>query len=264
MDNSIRISIITINYNNSSGLDKTIQSVINQTYSNYEYIIIDGGSTDGSVQTINKYLDIINYWVSEKDNGIYHAMNKGIRASKGEYLLMLNSGDYLVDETVLERVALLELQQKIVYGNVIWDDGRKKFNGYFPSNLTFKYFIDHSLGHQAAFIKRSVHDVVGLYDESLKIVSDWKVFILAICKYNLSSEHISFPISVCIRDGLSCLPESLPVIASEKRAVLQREFPLFLNDYAEANLVEEQLKFYHQNLVIRVFRKIKKILQSIF
>jgi glycosyltransferase involved in cell wall biosynthesis len=264
MNNAVSISIITINYNNSSGLDKTIQSVINQTYSNYEYIIIDGGSTDDSVDIIKKYQQYLPYWVSEKDNGIYHAMNKGIRASKGEYLLMLNSGDYLVDETVLERVALLGLQQKIVYGNVIWDDGRKKFNGYFPSNLTFKYFIDHSLGHQAAFIKRSVHDVVGLYDESLKIVSDWKLFILAICRFNLTHKHIPISISICSRDGISCLPSNTQLINLERQSVLQNEFPLFTNDYKEAVLNKKKLNYYQSFILVRVIRKLKKMINCRF
>ena len=99
--NSMKISIITINFNNLEGLKKTIESVINQTYSNIEYIVIDGGSTDGSVEVIKEYNDEITYWVFEKDKGIYNAMNKGILKSKGKYLQFLNSEDWLIDNEVV-------------------------------------------------------------------------------------------------------------------------------------------------------------------
>ena len=89
----MRLSIITINYNNREGLRKTIESVVNQTYRNFEYIIIDGGSTDGSVEVVKEYADRISYWVSEPDNGIYNAMNKGVLAANGKYIQFLNSGD---------------------------------------------------------------------------------------------------------------------------------------------------------------------------
>jgi glycosyltransferase involved in cell wall biosynthesis len=97
------LSIITINYNNLSGLEKTIQSVLNQTLKNFEFIIIDGGSTDGSKEYNQEKNEFIDCWVSESDNGIYHAMNKGIKMAKGEYCLFLNSGDYLVDSEVSKK-----------------------------------------------------------------------------------------------------------------------------------------------------------------
>ena len=99
------ISIITVNYNDSSGLLKTIKSVIGQKFSDFEYIIIDGGSVDGSKDVILKHQEHFSHWVSEEDRGIYHAMNKGIKAARGEYLLFLNSGDYLHSEVVLQRVS---------------------------------------------------------------------------------------------------------------------------------------------------------------
>ena len=100
----MKLSIITINLNNDTGLNKTIESVINQTLKNFEFIIIDGGSTDRSVELIKEYAGQINYYVSEPDKGIYNAMNKGIRQAQGEYCFFLNSGDYFVNESVLEKV----------------------------------------------------------------------------------------------------------------------------------------------------------------
>jgi len=100
----MKLSIITINYNDKEGLRKTIESVLSQTWTDYEYLIIDGGSADGSLDVIREYEDKITYWISEKDNGIYNAMNKGIVKSKGAYLQFLNSGDYLVDNKVFENM----------------------------------------------------------------------------------------------------------------------------------------------------------------
>ena len=111
-----KLSIITINLNNAAGLRKTIESVVNQTFTDYEYLIIDGGSTDGSVEVIKEFADKITYWVSEPDKGIYNAMNKGILKARGEYLQFLNSGDWLVDNEVLFRVFSLNHFEDILYG----------------------------------------------------------------------------------------------------------------------------------------------------
>jgi len=115
------LSIISINLNNVAGLQKTIESVWPQTFTDYEYIIIDGGSTDGSIDIIKKYSDKITYWISEKDNGIYHAMNKGIEVAKGDYCLFLNSGDWLVDKKILENVFSNNHSEDILYGDMMVD-----------------------------------------------------------------------------------------------------------------------------------------------
>ena len=96
-----KLSIITINYNNQSGLQRTVESIVNQTWKEFEYIVIDGGSTDGSAAYLESQNKIFDYWVSEKDLGIYNAMNKGIKAATGHYLLFLNSGDELLNDKVL-------------------------------------------------------------------------------------------------------------------------------------------------------------------
>ena len=101
----MKLSIITINYNNQEGLKKTIESVVSQTMRDFEWIVIDGGSTDGGKEIIEQNKQCLDYWCSEPDKGIYHAMNKGIRASHGDYLMFLNSGDSLYDNKVIERFA---------------------------------------------------------------------------------------------------------------------------------------------------------------
>src|ERR1700761_3218970 len=133
----MRLSVITINYNNSAGLKRTIESIVSQDFADFEYIVIDGASTDGSAEVIKQYESQISYWVSEPDSGIYDAMNKGVRQAKGEYLLMINSGDLLVNNKVLDTVFKLNELKDIVYGNVLWNaDGVKK-EEVFADNLTF-------------------------------------------------------------------------------------------------------------------------------
>ena len=114
------LSIITINRNNAAGLRKTIESVVSQTYTDFDYIIIDGASTDESVDVIKEYADRITYWVSEPDTGIYNAMNKGILKANGEYCLFLNSGDWLYDNDVLNDVFSISPTEDIVYGNDVF------------------------------------------------------------------------------------------------------------------------------------------------
>ena len=143
----MKFSIITVNYNNKEGLRKTIESVIHQTFNDYEYIIIDGGSTDGSVDIIKEYNDKISYWISEKDKGIYNAMNKGIRVSTGDYLLFLNSGDHLSENNVLEKVFPYLDGTDFVYGNE-WKindrhKGNRPYEAVYPNKLDESFFYEN-------------------------------------------------------------------------------------------------------------------------
>ena len=137
----MKLSIITINYNNAVGLEKTINSVLNQTYKSIEYILIDGNSMDESKLIIDKYKAHIHYWVSEFDSGIYNAMNKGIKAATGEYILFLNSGDILCNSHVLDDVIKQGLDCDFVYGNVNLGSGKKQKMCLPPNHLTFKFFF---------------------------------------------------------------------------------------------------------------------------
>ena len=160
------ISIITVNLNDVEGLKRTMTSVFEQTYKEYEYIVIDGGSTDGSKEYIESHSDKIDTWVSEKDSGIYNAMNKGIKVATGEYFLFLNSGDWLHKVNILEITApVFSNNYSIYYGNVerIYNGNKKKIKTY-PSQLSFSFFIDSALAHQAVFIKRSLFFDLFLYN----------------------------------------------------------------------------------------------------
>jgi len=231
----MKLSIVTINYNNAADLAKTILSVLGQTWLDFEYIIIDGGSTDGSVGVIEQYEDRISYWLSEPDAGVFNAMNKGIERAAGEYLLMLNAGDYLCDTGVLERVFKSGLyQEDILAGDVYREANGKIFEkSYFPDALTFSFFRNGSLSHQGTFIKRNVHALAGMYDEDLRYSSDWKFFILAICKHNVSYRHLPFFVAVCDCGGLTCNPANFPKMREENALVLKQHFSAFLTDYSD-------------------------------
>ncbi len=171
------LSIITINLNNAAGLEKTIQSVISQTNKEFEYIVIDGASTDGSVEIIKKYSSGINYWVSESDTGIYNAMNKGIQKAQGNYCLFLNSGDYLVSSTTLQDV-FNEISNTAA-ADIFYSDCIKSDDSIYiyPDNITINDIIKIGISHQNTLIKRSLFLEHSFYNEKLRIASDLEYFL---------------------------------------------------------------------------------------
>mgnify|MGYP001565636508 FL=1 len=147
------VSIITINYNNASGLKKTIDSVIKQTFKDFEFIIIDGGSTDGSKQVIESNSKSISSWLSEKDNGIYDAMNKGIVKATGNYYLFLNSGDILSEGNILTKVASkLSGGKSFYYGNLLLKKGSVNEKHLAPKTIDLDLMLNSTFLHPCVFI----------------------------------------------------------------------------------------------------------------
>lgn len=227
----MKLSVITINYNNRQGLQQTIKSVVNQTFRDFEYIIIDGSSTDGSVEIIKDNKKYIDYWVSEKDNGVYHAMNKGVAAAKGEYLLMLNSGDILINTDILYDVFSKNINAEILYGDIEWRF-KNRFQCYYtlPDKIDVSFFLKKSLAHQASFIKRGAHEITGYYDEKMKVSGDWKFFILA-AKHNLAFQHLPLVISAGDSEGMSWSAVNYYTIRRERLQVVKRHFPDLLESF---------------------------------
>lgn len=222
-----KISIITINYNDSKGLEKTINSIVNQTFQDFEYIIIDGGSSDESLDVIKRHEDGIHYWISEEDAGIYNAMNKGIRVANGDYLLFLNSGDHLFNKNVLLKNIEHFNNEDIIYFNVeIRGNNNSKIVSY-PDKLSFFYFFLNGLCHQAVFIRRELFYKYGFYDEELKIVSDWKFFLLTIFKYNSTYKKMNKILSTHYLGGVSTQIDN----TEERNIVLNQHFSGFVEDY---------------------------------
>ena len=214
-----KLSIITINYNNADGLQKTIKSVISQTFKNFEYIIIDGHSSDKSIDVIKENENYFAYWCSEKDRGIYDAQNKGIQKAKGDYLLFLNSGDCLENEKVLEKVFALTPKEDLLYGELIFDFGTHEKLSNLPDKLTIEYLFRDNIWHPASFIKRILFEKYGNYDISYKICADYDFFFKVICIHNVSTLHLNFPISIYDTTGLSSNEDSLKKIDAERKQI---------------------------------------------
>lgn len=186
--NLAKVSIITVTYNAAQELESTIKSVINQTYINKEYIIIDGASTDGTVQTIKKYESSINKWISEPDSGLYHAMNKGISYATGDYLWFINAGDIIPTNTVLQQIMELADNRDFLYGNAVKINKQGQERQWYKkqpleTEISYKSFINGMvICHQAMMVKRILAEN---YEwDSWKIVCDleWTIRTLKRCK----------------------------------------------------------------------------------
>jgi len=255
-----RLTIITINYNNASGLQKTVESVLTQTSKEFEYIIVDGGSTDNSIQTIQRFNDsTIQQFqcISEPDSGIYNAMNKGIRMAKGEYIHFLNSGDWLVDAFVVERM-LEELSSSelrvssaelgveatpidIFVGNKITvrPDGKVRYGRNDKRPVTALTFYRGTIEHTSAYIRRAMFDEVGMYDETLRIVSDWKWYLDAVLNHNAKVAFTDIYVSYFDNTGISSTSPALD--KAERRQVLEQMLPpAVLADYDRYHFAIDQ------------------------
>jgi glycosyltransferase involved in cell wall biosynthesis len=222
----MKLSIITINRNNAEGLRKTIESVVCQTFKDYEYIIIDGASTDESVNIINEYSKHITYFVSESDDGIYYAMNKGIKVANGEYCLFLNSGDYLVSSFTLEKVFEYDFFEDIVYGDAIFENYIEEKNlKKCDSTLSILNFFAGSnwtnICHQSSFIKKSLFLKFGFYRTDLKFISDQAFFAKVIFEGGATYRYI--PIAVAVYNITGTSTKNIPR-ALEEREIFLLEF----------------------------------------
>lgn len=179
-----KLSIITINLNNKLGLQRTIESVSLQIFKDYEFIVIDGGSNDGSIELLERYKNIITKSVSERDSGIYNAMNKGIQLATGEYLYFLNAGDVLTTPEVLESVFTDALDASFICTNFFTESNNKieLQTPYRNRDWAFSMYDIYSghLCHQAFFTKKEMFQKYGLFNEQLKVVADWELFFIAI------------------------------------------------------------------------------------
>jgi len=252
------LSVITINKNNASGLEKTIQSVLQQTYSNYEFIVIDGNSTDNSKTIIEKYSNQIHYSVSEPDNGIYEAMNKGIKQATGKYCLFLNSGDCLATISILQIVNDEINNEDIIYGDILLDQDYKMIPYAYTDNLTIKYLLKYVIPHQATFIKKELFEKCGLYDPTYKIVGDWAWILNCFVSTNINYRHIPKFISIYDTTGLSFNKENEKFIVDERKKAIQKIFNLYMVEYITENMeLEEEIRIANKkNYIISLFRKL--------
>lgn len=281
----MKLSIITINRNNAAGLEKTLKSVAFQTCKDFEHIIIDGASTDDSVEVIKHYVESTNNpspnnpspntshptpvtqhqikWISEPDKGIYNAMNKGIRMASGDYIQILNSGDSLFNEHVVERM-LAALEEKkypeILYGNMIkqWPDGRTHRDCCEKGQLSMLSFYHGTLNHDSAYIRRSLFEKFGYYDENLKIVSDWEWYLKAIPLGGVQPVYVNLNVTIFDMAGVS--ESNTAYWKVERRPVLEREVPpMILADYdryADDMRMMDRINRHHLHGVVRFMERV--------
>lgn len=317
----MKLSIITINYNNAEGLRKTLASVAAQTYHDIEHIIIDGGSTDGSVDVIREYAEDqtsnikhntshIVKWLSEPDKGIYNAMNHGIEIALGrrivnedhtsnithntsqeslndnrstlneslsDYIQILNSGDLLASPDVTERMVNAlhsftrstlndKIDVPILYGNMIKKDYTtgKTLGKSGEVEYSLRNYYSSTMNHDCCYIRRDLFDIYGLYDENLKIVSDWKWFLQAIGLGSVKPKYVDIDVTIFDASGVS--ETNLELRNKERRRVLEELLPpAVLADYdAHAFEIEQMNRLRRRHMyglvyfIERVLFKLEK------
>jgi len=251
------ISIVTVVYNGEQFLEKTIQSVINQSYENIEYIIIDGGSTDGTVDTIKKYEKKIDYWVSEKDGGIYDAMNKGIMAAHGEWVSFMNGGDEFFNRQTIDNVfSAIDESAGLIYGDTEIHyktfvrarkaDGLKRIKERMP------------FGHQSMFVKTSVHKN-NLYNTNYTICADYD-FVCTLYQKNICFERVNLLISSCSTDGVSDIQSMERTQQSAE--IAYKHFPdVSIKFYHQKNIVRNYIKFFFKRVlpskIVEIIKRLK-------
>ena len=213
--NNLKISIVTVSYNSAEFIETTIKSVLEEDYDNFEYIIIDGGSTDGTLEIIKKYSDQLAYWISEPDGGIYEAMNKGITQTTGDIVGMINSDDYYLPNAfklVNKAFKGKTLNEYIFWGDVEYELlGRVK--GWRPQNLKRGAFAPHP----SMFCPKCIYERIGLYDTSFRLLGDYDFMYRAIHKYSIKPLYLPEVIAFFREGGLAdsnivaCLRDELKV-----------------------------------------------------
>jgi glycosyltransferase involved in cell wall biosynthesis len=251
-----KISIITINYNNLEGLKRTMESVVNQTWQEFEYIVIDGGSTDGSAAYIESQSKKIDYWVSEPDSGIYNAMNKGIDKATGDYLLFLNSGDYLVGEDVFAQFVDFKPIEDIVYGNTLINNGKTQIIKKMPQKMTIGNALTNTINHQSIFFSKNLFIDGERYDCNYKIVADWVFTNNAIIKKNSSTRHIDLVIPNYEANGVS---SDMQLRVNERKSYLESNFDAdFLALLSDYNKLNAELLSLKNRFLIKFLLKIQE------
>lgn len=223
----MKLSIITVNYNNKAGLQETIDSLLSQTWNDYEWIIIDGGSTDGSRELIEQYQDYFAYWCSEPDKGVYHAMNKGVAKARGEYVNFMNSGDTFYNEYVLQKISDLQSDADIISGQAVRKDNQELLHK--SKGSLFMQLYTGTISHQGAFIKRKLLTEKP-YDENLKIVSDWKFWIQTIIWDDAIVKVTDVIVAIQDMTGISSdySSRNMEIQKYEREKVLNEFFPFLL------------------------------------
>jgi glycosyltransferase involved in cell wall biosynthesis len=197
----MKFTVITVCRNEIDGIQRTIRSVCSQEFQNFEWVVIDGGSTDGTLDELLRAKSRISCLVSEKDEGIFNAMNKGLSLSHGEYVIFMNGGDSFYDENSM---SLYEQNSgpDVIYGNLVFTGNEDRLKKY-PHHIDRRDFLRKTLPHQASAVKRELLDRVGGFDESYKIAGDYDFFAKLFQSKQVTSVHIDHPLAKFDDSGIS-------------------------------------------------------------
>lgn len=231
-------SIITVCYNETGNIKKTLDSIIEQSFRDFELIVVDGGSTDGTKEIVQQYEQNIAWWCSERDYGIYNAMNKGVSHATGEYVIFMNAGDWFYNKHVLENVHDKKQNTDVIEGYVVVSNKNVRLREKYE-DLYVHLFTD-TLSHQGAFIKRTLL-LSHPYDEKYKIVADWKFWLEALILEGRSFSFIELDIAYYDTTGISSKPE---IVAKEREMVFKELFPPHI-----IKLIHSYYDAYHLPLV---------------
>ncbi|MCW7472068.1 glycosyltransferase family 2 protein [Leptospira levettii] len=225
------ISIITINKNNLLGLKNTFESVLSQVKKNFEWIVIDGNSSDGSVEFLKENAHFIQELVIEEDKGIYDAQNKGILKSKGTYLLFLNSGDILHSIEITKKMEDANFKEDIIYGDINMVSTIGIQERIYPSTIDFDFFSNEFLCHQAVFTRKNVFLKLDLFSLNYKFCSDQEFFYKVWKDKELKKIHFPCVIVDYDMNGLSSNPNSLKKLTKEIFKIRLKLFPVLWKFY---------------------------------
>lgn len=266
----MKLSIITINYNNAAGLQKTIQSILSQTWKDFEWIVIDGGSTDGSVELLDQYKDHFSFWCHEKDSGVFNAMNKGVARAQGDYLNFMNSGDEYYEPETLAKVFRMVTDENIgvYYGNYYesFCDGHLR-ERIMHKELDLRFIMHMPINHQSTLIRRDLLMTKG-YDETYRIVSDWKAFIEWLIA-GVPFFHLDLHIAKFDMSGINQTLEEKKNI--ELKRMFQEAIPpairIVINNYEEYlsySTLQRSLQLFKNNKIyFSIIARVVKVLYSI-
>lgn len=198
-----KLSIITVCFNEAGTITRTLASVACQTFRNFEWLVIDGGSTDGTLEILQRYRDHFSVFISEQDAGTYDAMNKAIVRAEGEYLLFLNGGDYLADASALAQIFAAPLHADFVYGDIIvMGDGAEE-RLVMPPVITTEFLYRKTIPHQSTLTRKELFDRAGFYNTEFRIVADYEFILRALLQHQATFQYLPVAFSCYLNNGAS-------------------------------------------------------------
>ncbi|WKT77735.1 glycosyltransferase family 2 protein [Lysinibacillus fusiformis] len=229
MNNGPKISIITACFNTENTIEQTIKSVLEQTYKNIEYIIIDGASTDGTMEIVGKYMDKIDVVVSGSDKGVYDAFNKGVQIASGEYVMFLNADDYLLENDVIKQLAdfIIKKNEAVcVYGDIYMINESTGYKTKYGQNINLEKLKEGIMPpHPATLLLREVLLALGGFDLQYRIAADFDLMAKVLQKYENRMYYLPIVVSMFRLGGLSSNDRTRSIVLNETKSILNKYFP---------------------------------------